>query len=484
MAPAPKDVRSVSLRSSVNTGGPADGLGRDLPYISRKDVEKHNSAESCWLVIDNYVYDVTSWLYKHPGGEHLILFRAGSDASDSFLAFHAKHVRDLYLHKYRIGFTDKLQLTPIQETYRKMDQLFEKRGWYNWSPSFYVQALTVCFGFLAASLLCVLYGGSFVSRAVVGGALLGLYFQQLAFVGHDLGHNVCFPKKLRPWMNWFMTSILGISVSWWKYNHNCHHSHTNSVHHDPDVQLLPALATSKTFFLSPYSMYHKAVHTFDRAAQLVASVQHHVFFPLMAVARFNLYVQSLIHLWRQRNILPFTALAWDAAALGAFQYLFWGQIVTLLPSTAEKIVFVLLSHAVSGLLHIQITLSHFALPHFAGVQARPDSEDWVTRQTETTQDITCGTALEHWFHGGLECQLEHHLFPRLTRNRLRESIPIIENDLLRKHKVQSIRKGWIAAISHLVSHLRVVGEYGLTRPAGQKSNLSCEELWDAVCARG
>jgi cytochrome b involved in lipid metabolism len=52
------------------------------------DVSKHNSENDVWICIDNYVYDVTSWLNKHPGGKQIIMSYAGSDATDQFFAFH------------------------------------------------------------------------------------------------------------------------------------------------------------------------------------------------------------------------------------------------------------------------------------------------------------------------------------------------------------------------------------------------------------
>ena len=66
-------------------------------FISREEVALHNSADSAYIILDNKVYDVTTFAPSHPGSAKLILLRAGTDASGSFFAFHPPRVRDNYL---------------------------------------------------------------------------------------------------------------------------------------------------------------------------------------------------------------------------------------------------------------------------------------------------------------------------------------------------------------------------------------------------
>jgi len=70
---------------------------------------------------------------------------------------------------------------------------------------------------------------------------------------------------------------------------------------------------------------------------------------------------------------------------------------------------------VLGLIHVQITISHFAMP----VESQPvKSYDFVRTQLEHTMDVACPPWMD-WFHGGLQFQTIHHLFPRLPRSKLR-----------------------------------------------------------------
>lgn len=70
--------------------------------------------------------------------------------------------------------------------------------------------------------------------------MLGFFWQQLAFMGHDGGHNAITHDRNKDW--WIgicVTVFFGVSGPWWKRTHNIHHIYTNSIGWDPDIQHLP-----------------------------------------------------------------------------------------------------------------------------------------------------------------------------------------------------------------------------------------------------
>jgi cytochrome b involved in lipid metabolism len=77
-----------------------DGAGRQY---SREEVARHNTAEDCWIVIGDRVYDVTAWLARHPGRPAPILALAGMDATVQFRHFHSKEVFAEYAGEFEIG---------------------------------------------------------------------------------------------------------------------------------------------------------------------------------------------------------------------------------------------------------------------------------------------------------------------------------------------------------------------------------------------
>jgi delta8-fatty-acid desaturase len=114
----------------------------------------------------------------------------------------------------------------------------------------------------------------------------------LAFVGHDLGHNSVTQNQ---WYDNVIGVTLGnfaggISTGWWKRSHNVHHIVCNSVEHDPDIQHLPALSISSKIFKGFWSTYHMKAFVFDPVARFLVAYQHVLYYPIMGLARVNLYI--------------------------------------------------------------------------------------------------------------------------------------------------------------------------------------------------
>merc|ERR1719217_1647980 len=80
-------------------GGEAapSGGGGGASGITKEEVAKHNNKESCWVILNNQVLDVTKFLNDHPGGELAILTFAGKDATEEFDMIHPPDVIDKYL---------------------------------------------------------------------------------------------------------------------------------------------------------------------------------------------------------------------------------------------------------------------------------------------------------------------------------------------------------------------------------------------------
>ena len=68
-----------------------------------EEVLKHNEKEDCWIIIDNYVYDVTEFLEIHPGGKNMILMVAGKDATEYFHELHNEKILKEIGEEYIIG---------------------------------------------------------------------------------------------------------------------------------------------------------------------------------------------------------------------------------------------------------------------------------------------------------------------------------------------------------------------------------------------
>ena len=239
---------------------------------------------------------------------------------------------------------------------------------------------------------------------IISAILLGLAWQQIAFIGHDFGHQNDYLS-----INLLIVMLFGTSIQWWKRNHNIHHIDTNSIENDPDIQHLPFICIDSTIIKAQtyYSTYYNKWFNIDKVANYFVSKQHYLYYLAMAIARVNLYVQSfqlLIYNQVQNRYKELFCLL--------IYWIWYIYLVSGLELIYERVIFVCISHAVAGLVHVQITLSHFGMPaHFV-------EEKFIENQFKTTLNISSSPYLD-WFHGGLQFQIEHHLFPRVPRSNLR-----------------------------------------------------------------
>lgn len=189
----------------------------------------------------------------------------------------------------------------------------------------------------------------------------------------------------------------GISIGWWKRSHNVHHIVCNSIDHDPDIQHLPAMAVDEKIFKGFYSSYHSKEFIFDTISRWLVAYQHWLYYPIMGFARFNLYAQSLI-LLLSREAVDYKAL--EIACLTLFAA--WVSLLTSMLPRDERLMFIIVSHFVSGVLHVQITLSHFSMNTFFGhpYTHGVENDEWFHEQVKTTMDVDCPEWMD-WFHGGL-----------------------------------------------------------------------------------
>jgi len=390
--------------------------------LSWGEVRKHCTRESCWIVLNGSVYDVTSWLDCHPGGAIVLLNTAGYDATDVFNAYHDYQIVLKRLKFLHIGEVADYNVDNLTGKFRNFRKSIEQTDLMKTSPRFYLMSIFWYISLLVSSIYCVnIYGEHLWLGAVLGGFLMAAFFQQVAFFGHDLGHtSVTHNREIDLAIGFLFGNILSVvSLGWWKATHNTHHVITNSVESDPDIQHLPFFAVTQTFTSSVYSSYHERVLKYDALAGLLVPFQSKLYYLIMALARFNLYAQSYLLLIRPASELRKRIRTYPIIELAGL-ILFASWFVTLvcaLPDTVSRVTFVLISHGLAGILHVQITLSHFSMPVY--IEPPLESDSFMIHQLKTSLDIDCPDWLD-WFHGGLQFQAAHHLFPRVPRHNLRK----------------------------------------------------------------
>lgn len=309
----------------------------------------------------------------------------------------------------------------IKEKYNALHKVVIDAGYYqtnywNWAFDLTKVAALFLYSFLFLK----------IEQYIMSAIFMGIAWQQMTFMAHDASHisithhyqfDNTFGMIISNWCG-------GLSLGWWKRSHNVHHLIPNDPVHDSDIQHLPFFAVSVRLFENLYSTFYKKLIVMDKAAELLVPFQNYMYYPLLAFGRFNLYVLSWEHVLTGRGPRQ-GRTAWyryfEMAGLSFFFYWFFYLVVfKSVDGWINRIAFVLVSHMVTMIVHVQITLSHFAMSTAdLGV-----SESFVQRQIRTTMDVDCPEWLD-FFHGGLQFQAIHHLFPRLPRHNLRKVQPLV-----------------------------------------------------------
>lgn len=256
---------------------------------------------------------------------------------------------------------------------------------------------------------------------------LGAFWHQLVFTAHDAGHmGITHSFQVDTAIGIFVADFLGgLSLGWWKRSHNVHHIVTNAPEHDPDIEHLPFFAVSHRLLGGLRSTYYERVMEYDAAAKFFVGLQAYLYHFILLFGRFNLYRLSweyiLLGLGPRKG-----PAAWHRWLELAGQVFFWtwfgyGVLYCSVDTNWHRFVYVLVSHVVTAPLHLQITLSHFAMSTAdLGVD-----ESFPQRMLRTTMDVDCPEWLD-WFHGGLQFQAIHHLYPRLPRHNLRRTQRLVQ----------------------------------------------------------
>lgn len=447
-------------------------MDNNKKYITAEELKNHNKPDDLWLSIHGKVYNVTDWVKDHPGGDIPLLSLAGQDVTDAFIAFHPgsawKHLERFFTGLYLKDF----QVSEVSQDYRRLVSQFAKAGLFEKKGHGVIYNFTCIAVLFMLTIYGVLCSESLMIHVICGG-LLGISWVLVTYLGHDSGHYQIMSTRGFNKFAQILTGncLTGISIAWWKWTHNAHHIACNSLDHDPDLQHLPVFAVSSKFFKNLRSRFYNKELTFDPLARFLVGYQHFTFYPVMIGGRFNLYLQTFLLLFSNRKV-PDRGLN----ILGILVFWTWFPLlVSCLPNWKERVLFVFASFFVTSFQHIQFCLNHFAADVYVG---SPEGNDWFQKQTGGTIDISCSSWFD-WLFGGLQFQLEHHLFPRLPRCHFRKIAPIVQ-DLCKKHNLPYRSYSFFEANLKTIETMRTAALQArdLSNPAPK--NL----IWEAVNTHG
>ena len=315
--------------------------------------------------------------------------------------------------------------TALAASVREKDLQGRRRGFYVLVFSALVLALA------GAGTGVILLGDSWLQLLMAGA--LGLIFTQFAFLGHEASHRqILTSGKANDRVGRLLATVfVGISYSWWMNKHTRHHANPNQVGKDPDIEpdtvsFLPESAATRTGVLA-----------------WITRRQGYLFFPLLLGEGLNLHLRSIQSLFTRKADGSKVGGRWfELSMIGLRFAIYLGLVFWLLPFGMAA-AFVGVQLAIFGLyMGATFAPNHKGMPIVpAGVKM-----DFFSKQVRTSRNISGG-----WWAtilmGGLNYQIEHHLFPSMPRPHLKAArvlvrehcrtldVPYSETSLIRSYGI-------------------------------------------------
>jgi fatty acid desaturase len=321
------------------------------------------------------------------------------------------------------------EYTQLSRQIKQAGLLDRRRGWYA----------------ARISLNLALLAGGWAAFAVLGdswwqlvtAAYLAVVFTQLAFVGHDAGHRQIFrSRRANDLVGLFHADLLvGVSFGWWVPKHNDHHSNPNHEDLDPDIGIAVLAFTA-----DQASSKHGLV-------RLIARYQAWLFFPLLLLEAAHLHLASIRSILRgsgrTNTVEGLLLLAHVAGYLAA---------LLLVLSPLQAVAFIVVQQGLFGLyLGCSFAPNHKGMPTLT----EADQLDFLRRQVLTSRNVA-GSRPVDFVLGGLNYQIEHHLFPNMPRPNLRRAQPLIRA-FCQQHGLPYTEASLLGSYAEAIRHLHTVG---------------------------
>ncbi len=299
--------------------------------------------------------------------------------------------------------------------------------------------------FVAGWVIFAAVGNSWYQLLVA--IVLGVTFTQVAFLGHDGGHQQMYrSRKANDTIGVLAGDLLvGLSYGWWLDKHNRHHAHPNHEGHDPDI--------GDAVFAFTENQANKRQGAF---ARLFTSYQAWFFFPMLTLEGLHLHVASVRAVLGGRT-RRYRRLELSLLSIHALAYL--GGVFFVL-SPVKALAFIAIHQGVFGLY-----MGCSFAPNHKGMQSFAEDQeiDFLRRQVLSSRNVRGG-----WFTdlllGGLNYQVEHHLFPNMPRPSLRHAQRIVRA-YCAEHGVPYTETSLFGSYAAALRHLHQLGAQFRSRDA-------------------
>ena len=244
----------------------------------------------------------------------------------------------------------------------------------------------------------ILIGDSWFQLLIAAG--LGILLTQFAFITHEASHRQIFDSgRANDRIGRVLaTGVVGISYAWWMTKHTRHHSNPNTIGKDPDIEY------DTIAFLEEDAAKQRGL------LRWIAQRQGYLFFPLLTLEGLNLHYLSIRTLFEKKERIQGRALELSLIAVRLAAYV---TVLFLMLPMGMAFAFLGVQLAVFG-----VYMGASFAPNHKGMPIIPKDAkvDFLSKQVLTSRNIS-GFGMAS-FMGGLNYQIEHHLFPNMPRPHL------------------------------------------------------------------
>ncbi|MGM7667961.1 fatty acid desaturase family protein [Microbacterium sp. A93] len=307
----------------------------------------------------------------------------------------------------RQTYAGNADFPPMAKAYRSVSQVVRETGLLNRTIWFYsLVAAGIALALGGAITGFILLGDSWFQLLIAGA--LGIIFTQIGFLGHEAAHRQILasgPANFR--LARILIGLVGMSYSWWDNKHTKHHGNPNQVGKDPDIEI------DTISFLEEDAAKSRGL------IRLITRKQGWLFFPLLTLLGLNLHLQGLKYLFTKKKVkgrwLEIGLIVGRLAAVLV-------PVFIMLP-LGMAFAFAGIQFAVFGVyMGIAFAPNHKGMPII-----EPGARlDFFTKQVRTSRNISGGWWVTA-FMGGLNYQVEHHLFPSMSRPHLAKARAIVRD---------------------------------------------------------
>ncbi|MGC0272362.1 fatty acid desaturase family protein [Pseudactinotalea sp. Z1739] len=295
-------------------------------------------------------------------------------------------------------------------------------------------------------VLLVAFGGAFTLLFTLGrtpwqlavAVLFGVLFTQAAFLGHDAAHQQVFSSgKRNEWLSILVANlVVGLSNGWWARKHGKHHADPNTIGKDGDIK------TGALVFNPEDAPGRSGVLGW------VTRRQGWLFFAMITLEGFNLHFRAIQTIVTSKD-LRYRALE---SVLVAVRLIGFPVLLVFALGPWLGLAFLVVELMVFGFyMGASFAPNHKGMP----LIGKNDTVNFLHRQVMTSRNIRGGAAMT-WAMGGLNLQIEHHLFPRMPSVNLRQVRPMVR-ELCEARDIPYTETGLLESYRIVVEYLNRVG---------------------------